>query len=82
MSSINKPANDEMGRLASVSYNSETDEVSVVFRITDPNYKDFALRWARQQEGRLLIVGESLMLEGSAGTMRASGRLEVKNADV
>ena len=75
-------SNEEMGRLASVSYNSETDEVSVVFRVVDPKYKDFALRWARQQEGRLLIIGEQLLLEGTDVGMRSSGRREAKDADV
>lgn len=79
--STSNQQNEEMGRLTSVSYNTDTDEVSVVFKVTDPKYKDFALRWARQQEGRLLIVGESLMLAGQDTAMRAGGRRS-KNADV
>lgn len=80
--STSSKSNEEMGRLTSVTYNSDTDEVSVVFRVTDPKYKDFALRWARQQEGRLLILGEQLMLVGTDTEMRSSGRREQKDAAV
>lgn len=75
-------SNEEMGRLTSVSYNSETDEVFVVFKVSDPKYKDFALRWARQQEGRLILVGDQLMLAGTETQMRSAGRREVRDADV
>lgn len=73
--------NNEMGRLASVTYNSDTDEVSVVFKITNPDYKDFVLRWARQQEGRLVLSGEKLLYNGTE-EMRVSGRREQSNANV
>jgi hypothetical protein len=72
---------EEIGRLMAVNYNSETDEVSVVFGVIDPAYKDFVMRWARQQEGRLVIRGEALLYRDD-GQMRSSGRKEAQDADV
>ena len=66
---------DSVGKLTSVSYNSETDDVLVVFRITDQSYKDYALRWARQHEGRLVIIGDQLLFDDQE-EMWVSGRRE------
>jgi len=74
--------NEEIGKLAAVNYNSETDDVSVVFKITDAKYKDFVLRWARAEEGRLVIRGDQLLYNETEGAMRASGRREHLNANV
>ena len=73
---------EEIGRLVSVSYNGDTDDVSVVFKITDSQYKDFVLRWAKQEEGRLVIRGEQLLYNNDSGGMRSAGRLEIPHADV
>lgn len=64
----------EIGKLSSVSYDGETDEVFVTFKINDEEYKDFVLRWARQEEGRLLIRGTDLFLSQAEGQMRVSKR--------
>lgn len=72
---------DEVGKLTSVLCDTATGEVSVVFKVIDPEYKEFVFRWAHQVDGRFVIRGEQLLVDNETSPMRSSGRRE-KDADV
>ena len=46
----------------SVSYNKENDDVFITFKVIDPKYKDFVMRWGARKDGRLIIRGEKLIV--------------------
>lgn len=50
----------EIASFSSVKYNQDTDDVYITFKVNDPKYRDFVMRWARRKEGRLIIRGEHL----------------------
>lgn len=62
----------EIAKLSSVSYDKQTDDVYITFKVLDPNYKDYVLRWAKQEEGRLILRGESLIIIDRKGQMRTA----------
>lgn len=64
----------EIAKLVAVHYDGDEDEVFVKFKVCDDDYKDFVLRWARSEEGRLIIRGDALFLKNNTGGMRTSRR--------
>ena len=50
----------EIAEFASVVYDKDSDNVFITFKVNDPNYKDFVMRWATRREGRLIIRGEKI----------------------
>jgi len=64
----------EIAKLVAVHYDGDSDDVFVKFKVSDDKYKDFVLRWARSEEGRLLIRGDALFLKNDSGEMRTSRR--------
>lgn len=67
-------AEQEIAKLVAVHYDGDADDVFVKFKVIDDSYKDFVLRWARAEEGRLVIRGDELLLKGESGGMRTSRR--------
>lgn len=64
----------QVAELDSVSYDGDTDNVYIKFKVCEEKYKDYVLRWARQEEGRLVIKGDALFLNEKKGEMRTSRR--------
>jgi len=64
----------EIAKLVAVHYDGDVDDVFVKFKVLSDDYKDFVLRWARSEEGRLIIRGDALFLKDSTGEMRTSRR--------
>lgn len=50
----------EIAKFSSVKYNKETGDVFITFKVFDERYKDFVMRWAAREDGRLIIRGETL----------------------
>ena len=64
----------EIAKLVAVHYDGDEDDVFVKFKVCNDEYKDFVLRWARSEEGRLVIRGDALFLKSNSGEMRTSRR--------
>ena len=64
----------EVATLQSVTYDTDTTDVDVKFKVLDPEYRDFVLRWANREDGRLVIRGESLFVSEKKGQMRTSNK--------
>ena len=62
----------EIAKLSSVSYDDISDQVFITFKVLDENYKDYVLRWARKEEGRLVIRGDTLSVVEKKGQMRTA----------
>lgn len=62
----------EIAKLTSVSYDKDTDDVFITFKVMDDKYKDYVLRWAKKEEGRLAIRGEVLSVVEKKGQMRVA----------
>jgi hypothetical protein len=50
----------DIAKFSSVMYNEDTDEVFVTFKVHNSKYRDFVMRWAAREDGRLIIRGEHL----------------------
>lgn len=62
----------DIAKLLSVSFDSKTDDVFITFKVFDEKYKDYVLRWAKQEEGRLKIRGDTLAIVEAKGKMRTA----------
>ncbi len=51
-----------MAALSSVTYDQETDEVYVSFKVLDPDYKKTVLQIGKRKDIKMKIVGEKLFL--------------------
>lgn len=52
----------EVAALSSVTYDQETDEVYVSFKVLDPDYKKTVLQIGKRKDIKMKIVGEKLFL--------------------
>lgn len=50
----------EIASFSSVTHNQETDEVFITFKVHDRKYRDFVMRWAAREQGRLILRGDTL----------------------
>ena len=66
------PKEAEIAKLASVSYDNCSDQVFITFKVIDDQYKDYVLRWAKKEEGRLIIRGDTLSVVEKKGQMRTA----------
>lgn len=62
----------EIAQFSSVTYDRDSDSVYVTFKVNDSNYKDFVMRWATRQEGRLIIRGDKLSVQEKGEVPRAA----------
>lgn len=52
----------EIAEFSSVSYNSDTDDVYITFKVVANDYKDFVMQWASRKDGRLIMRGDKLLV--------------------
>jgi len=57
----------EIAKFMSVAYNRDTDDVFITFKVHNEKYKDFAMRWASREEGRLVFRGDTLSVIEEGG---------------
>lgn len=62
----------EIASFSSVTYDKDSDNVFVTFKVCDSNYKDFVMRWATRQDGRLIIRGDKLTIIEKGDASRAA----------
>jgi hypothetical protein len=55
----------EVATLSSVTYDKETDEVWVTFKVIDPEYKTTVLQIGRRKDIKMKIRGEKLFLSSN-----------------
>lgn len=57
---INKKSIDSIAKLSSVSYDSDTEEVFVTFKVVSEEYKNLVFRLSKRDDIEWIIRGDSL----------------------